>query len=139
MGAGRKGRHCVFGIFKDQIALDHAIDLLRSQNFRNSDISVLMQPSDKTRDLVVNKNTKSPEGATIGGITGALVGSALGWLVGAGALTIPGLEPILAAGPIIGAISGAGAGGAIGGITGGLIGIGIPEYETSRYEGFVKE
>lgn len=139
MGAGRKGRHSVFGIFKDQISLNHAVDMLRSQNFRNSDISVLMQTKEKTRDFAFKQNTKAPEGATMGAIAGVLAGGTLGWLVGSGALSIPGLGAFVAAGPVMSTIAGAGAGGTIGGITGGLIGLGIPEYEATRFEGFVKE
>jgi hypothetical protein len=37
------------------------------------------------------------------------------------------------------ALAGAGVGGAIGGIAGALIGLGMPEYEAKRYEGFVKD
>src|SRR5262249_40510566 len=71
--------------------------------------------------------------------TGAIIGGALGWLAGIGALAIPGLGPFIAAGPIMAALAGVGAGGAIGGIAGALIGMGIPEYEAKRYEGRVKE
>lgn len=36
------------------------------------------------------------------------------------------------------ALAGLGVDGAIGGIGGALVGIGIPEYEAKRYEGYVK-
>src|SRR6185436_6071909 len=65
-------------------------------------------------------------------------GGTLGWLVGIGALAIPGLGPFIAAGPIMAALAGAGVGGAVGGLTGALIGMGIPEYEAKRYEGLIK-
>jgi hypothetical protein len=42
-------------------------------------------------------------------------------------------------GPITAALAGAGVGGVVGGIAGALIGMGIPEYETKRYEGRIKE
>ncbi|HEY5870519.1 MAG TPA: DUF1269 domain-containing protein, partial [Candidatus Tectomicrobia bacterium] len=61
------------------------------------------------------------------------------WLVGIGALAIPGLGPFIAAGPIMAALSGAAAGAALGGLAGALIGLGIPEYEAKRYEGKIKE
>jgi uncharacterized membrane protein len=67
------------------------------------------------------------------------LGGALGWLVGIGALAIPGVGPFIAAGPILAALSGAAVGAAVGGITGALIGMGIPEFEAKRYEGRVKE
>ena len=67
------------------------------------------------------------------------MGGGLGWLVGIGALAIPGVGPLIAAGPIVAALTGVGVGGAIGGIAGALIGMGIPEYEAKRYEGRIKE
>ena len=68
-----------------------------------------------------------------------MLGGGLGWLVGIGALAIPGVGPFIAAGPIMAALAGAGVGGAVGGLTGALIGMGIPEYEAKRYEGRVKD
>jgi len=67
-----------------------------------------------------------------------VVGGALGWLAGIGALAIPGLGPFIAAGPIMAALAGVGVGGTVGGVTGALVGMGIPEYEAKRYEGRLK-
>jgi hypothetical protein len=53
-------------------------------------------------------------------------------------LAVPGIGPLLAAGPIVAALAGAGAVGVAGGIVGALVGLGIPEYEAKRYEGRVK-
>jgi len=75
----------------------------------------------------------------IGSSGGAILGGALGWMVGIGALAIPGLGPFIAAGPIMAALAGAAGGAAAGGLTGALIGMGIPEYEAKRYEGKVKD
>jgi hypothetical protein len=82
--------------------------------------------------------TKAPEGAAAGAGTGAVIGGALGWLAGIGTLAVPGLGPLIAAGPIMAALSGAAVGGGVGGLTGALIGMGIPEFEAKRYEGKVK-
>src|SRR5208282_1925891 len=57
---------------------------------------------------------------------------------GIGSLAIPGVGPLIAAGPIIAALTGVGVGGAVGGIAGALVGMGIPEYEAKRFEGRVK-
>lgn len=135
----KKGSNAVFGIFNDRFALEKAVDQLKVNGFRNSDISVLMQDAGQTTDFAHEKNTKAPEGIATGASTGILGGGILGWLAGAGALAIPGIGPFVAAGPIMAAIAGAGIGGAVGGITGGLLGLGIPEYEAKRYETFVKE
>jgi hypothetical protein len=100
---------------------------------------VLLPESSGTKDFAHEKGTKAPEGATTGAGTGVVLGGAMGWLLGVGALAIPGLGPFIAAGPIMAALAGAGVGGAVGGIAGALIGMGIPEYEAKRYEGRVKD
>jgi hypothetical protein len=129
----------VFGIYRDRTSVENAVDVLRQENFRNTDISVLFPENQGTKDFAHEKNTKAPEGAATGAGSGAVIGGALGWLTGIGALAIPGLGPFIAAGPIVAALAGVGVGGAIGGIAGALIGMGIPEYEAKRYEGRVKE
>ena len=127
----------VFGIYPTYGALDGAVESLRASGFRNTDISVLFPENVGTKDFGHEKNTKAPEGAATGGTTGAILGGAIGWLAGIGALAIPGIGPFIAAGPIVAALAGVGAGSVVGGITGALIGIGIPEYEAKRYEGRV--
>ena len=128
----------VFGIYRDTTILGNGLERLRAAGFRSTDVSVLMPENLGTKDFAHKKDTKAPEGTTTGAVTGGVIGGALGWLVGIGALAIPGLGPFIAAGPIMGLLAGVGAGGAVGGITGALIGMGIPEYEAKRYEGRVK-
>src|SRR6187402_1721323 len=115
------------------------VDRLKAAAFSNSDISVLMPDRSGTKDFAVDNSTKAPEGAATGAGTGAALGGGLGWLAGIGALAIPGLGPLIAAGPIMAALGGAAVGGAVGGLTGALVGLGIPEYEAKRYEGKVKD
>lgn len=129
----------VFGIYPSLTSVEIGVDELKSAGFRNTDISVLFPESAGTRDFAHEKSTKAPEGAAAGGGTGAILGGALGWLMGIGALAIPGLGPFIAAGPVMAALAGAGVGGTLGGIAGALIGMGIPEYEAKRYEGQVKD
>lgn len=129
----------VFCIASSTLQANQIVDGLREQGFSNNDISALFPDNEGTRDFAHEKGTKAPEGATAGAGSGALLGGALGWLAGIGALAIPGVGPFVAAGPIAAALSGAAVGGAVGGITGALIGMGIPEYEAKRYEGKVKE
>ncbi len=128
----------VFGIYPNRSGIEYALSVLKDTGFRNTDVSVLLPENLGTKDLGTEKATKAPEGATAGAASGAAIGGALGWLVGAGALAIPGLGPFIAAGPIVAALAGIGAGGAVGGFTGALIGMGIPEYEAKRYEGRVR-
>ncbi|HEY3825939.1 MAG TPA: quinol:electron acceptor oxidoreductase subunit ActD, partial [Bryobacteraceae bacterium] len=128
----------VFGIYRDTVGLSSGLEALRAAGFRNTDVSVLLSENAGTKDFVHQKDTKAPEGATTGGTTGAVVGGVLGWLAGIGALAIPGIGPLIAAGPIVGMLAGAGAVGVAGGIVGTLVGLGIPEYEAKRFEGRVK-
>jgi hypothetical protein len=129
----------VYGIYRNRVNVEHAVDTLREQGFRNTDISVLFPENQGSKDFAVEKNTKAPEGAATGAGSGAVVGGTLGWLAGIGLLAIPGVGPFIAAGPIMGLLAGAGVGGAVGTIVGALIGMGIPEYEAKRYEGRIKE
>lgn len=129
----------VYGIYPNELSVESAVEALKEAGFRNTDISVLFADNRSNKDFAHEKNTKAPEGAAAGAGSGVVVGGALGWLAGIGALAIPGLGPFIAAGPIMGLLGGMGAGGVIGGITGALIGMGIPEYEAKRYEGRIKE
>src|ERR1700686_133775 len=129
----------VFGIYRHRDGVENAVEALRQEGFRNTDISVLFPENEGTKDFAHKKETKAPEGATTGATTGAVIGGGLGWLAGIGALAIPGLGPFIAAGPIMAALAGVGVGGAGGGGTGALVGMGIPEYEAKRYEGRVKK
>jgi hypothetical protein len=132
-------RHkAVFGIYASANIAENAVDQLLAAGFSSSDISVLLPDQDSTRAFAHEKATKAPEGVTAGTVAGGVVGGALGVLAGIGALAIPGIGPLLAAGPIVAALAGVGAGGTLGGIVGALVGMGIPEYEAKRFEGAVK-
>jgi hypothetical protein len=128
----------VFGICRDVRQLETTVDALRVAGFRNDDISALFPDKKSTRDFALESNTKAPEGAATGAGAGLVLGGALGWLVGIGALAVPGLGPFIAAGPLMAALAGAGVGGVVGELAGALIGLGMPEFEAKRYEGLVK-
>lgn len=128
----------VFGIFATRTHAEEAVDALRAAGFRNTDISVLFPDNVGTKDFAVEHHTKAPEGTAAGAASGAVLGGVLGWLAGIGMLAIPGIGPLVAAGPIVAALAGVGAAGAVGGMVGALVGMGIPEYEAKRYEGRVK-
>jgi len=128
----------VFGIYASPATAENAVDYLLSLGFTNSAISVLMPDDDTTRAFAHEKNTKAPEGTAAGATTGGVIGGTLGLLAGIGALAIPGVGPLIVAGPLVATLAGVGAGGAVGGVVGALVGMGIPEYEAKRYEGSVK-
>jgi hypothetical protein len=128
-----------FGLYSDRVQVEEGIIALVAARFRHEDISVLFPDNEGTKDFAHEKNTKAPEGTTAGAGAGGAIGGTLGLLVGIGALVIPGLGPLIAAGPIVAALAGMGAGGAVGGLVGALVGMGIPEYEAKRYDGRVRK
>jgi hypothetical protein len=128
----------VFCIAKSEEQATRIVNELKEAGFSNNDVSVLLPDRAGSRDFAHEHHTKAPEGAATGAIAGGVMAGVLGWLVGIGSLAIPGVGPLIAAGPILAALSGAAAGGAVGGLAGGLVGLGIPEYEAKQYEGKVK-
>ena len=129
----------VFGILRSRQEVEETVSTLRAAGFRSTDISVLLPDNEGTKDLAHEKHTKAPEGATAGGVAGGAIGGILGGLMGVGIIAIPGLGPLLAAGPVIAALTGVGSGGVVGGLIGALVGLGIPEFEAKRYEGRIKQ
>jgi hypothetical protein len=128
----------VIAIAKSEDQAVRIVEQLKAAGFSNNDVSVLLPDRAGSRDFAHEHHTKAPEGAATGAVVGGLAAGALGWLVGIGSLAIPGVGPLIAAGPIMAALSGAAAGGAVGGLAGALVGMGIPEYEAKQYEGKVK-
>ena len=115
------------------------MERLKNANFSNNDISVLFPDKETTLDFATRNTPRRPKALPPGQAPGGVVGGALGWLAGIGALAIPGVGPFIAAGPILAALSGAAAGATAGGIVGGLIGLGIPEPGAKRYESKIKQ
>lgn len=128
----------VFCIAKSEEQAVRIVNLLKEAGFSNNDVSMLLPDRAGRRDLGHEQHTKAPEGATTGAVVGGIGAGVLGWLVGIGSLAIPGVGPLIAAGPILAALTGVAAGGAVGGVAGGLIGAGVPEYEAKQYEGKLK-
>lgn len=105
---------------------EEAVADLRQQGF-DREVSLLVKDSERTK----GREGGIGEGVTTGGVLGGLAGLALG----AGALAIPGIGPVVALGPITGLLSGA----ATGGVAGGLVDWGIPETEGRNYEAEVQQ
>lgn len=132
-------KRAVFGIVKSYAEAEFVVQELKRVGFAQGDISALFPDQAGTRDFAHEKHTKAPEGAVAGAGTGGLAGGTLGLLAGIGALAIPGFGPLIAAGPLLAALSGAAVGAAVGGLTGALVGMGIPELEAKQYEGKIRD
>ncbi len=77
-------------------------------------------------------------GAGTGAVAGGLLGGGAGLLAGIGALAIPGVGPVVAAGWLIATLAGAGVGAASGGLVGSLTGAGVSRDEAHVYSEGVK-
>ena len=123
-GSGQ-GQATLVGVFSSYDAAEKAVNDLRKQGFNQEEISIISKDSRSNQ-----RSGQYNDDITDGALTGGTIGGLGGLLLGAGALAIPGLGPIIAAGPIAAALSGAVAGG----IAGGLIDWGIPAEASQRYE-----
>jgi hypothetical protein len=128
-----------FGVFPTIANAEAAVDGLTMAGFSNQDVSVLLSDQGELAEFVAENSTKASGGATAGAGVGGVVGGTLGLLAGIGALAIPGVGPLIAAGPIMASLAGLGVGGAVGGLVGTLVGMGIPEFEAKVYDGRLKD
>jgi hypothetical protein len=106
----------VYCVSSDEPKANAILTQLRSAGF-NSEISVLLESDAETKNLSLKEN--AARGAGVGSVVGALL-----------ALTIPGIGPALAIGPIAAMLGGAAAGGVVGGLAGGsgaVAPLGIPD------------
>jgi hypothetical protein len=129
-----QSRDTVVAVFDDRDDAQDAIEALRDAGFRADDISILARDRDTAGRLAEDTGTEAATGAATGAFAGGLLGGVAGWLVGSGALAIPGVGPIVAAGPIAAALGGAALGAAGGGIIGALVGAGVPDDEATYYD-----
>jgi len=121
----------IVGVFNSVLDANAAVRDLEAEGISRNDISIVanknatgyenLEERDKASDVVADAGI----GAAIGGVGGLLLSAA-------GAITIPVIGPVLAAGPIAAALTGAGIGAAAGGLIGALTESGIPE-EDARY------
>ncbi|MBO2944016.1 general stress protein [Paenibacillus sp. F411] len=129
----------IVGAFHTEQEATKAIEDLKQQGYSADEISVIAKDRDEAQHISDETETKAPEGLASGAATGGVVGGVTGLLAGLGALAIPGIGPIVAAGPIAATLTGAAVGAGAGGLVGGLIGLGIPEEEAKEYDEFVEE
>lgn len=134
----------VVALFDDFASANAAVRELVDNGFTRDDISLMASDSNGEYGRYASHGeadttSGAAEGAGVGAGIGAAIGGLGGLLIGLGALTIPGIGPVIAAGPLAAALTGlagAGAGAVAGGVTGGLLGalvdMGIPE-ETAQY------
>jgi hypothetical protein len=130
----------IVAVFADHDAAERMVRLLHQTGIPMSDLSIIGRGSQTTDEPV--GFVSAGDYATAGAATGAWFGGLLGLCVGAAFLVLPGIGPILVAGPLaaalLGGIEGALAGTALGSLTGALIGWGLPQEKALKYETHVK-
>lgn len=122
---------------------ERGIRALRHAGFSQEQIGVAVR--DRTtgqEEGSIETGSKAAEGAAAGAVGGGVLGGVLGLLIGAGALVIPGIGPVVAGGALASALgvtgataaAGAGIGAAAGGVLGALLGAGIPEEQAQYFD-----
>ena len=140
----------VIGMFDTLEDAEATIRDLQAVGISNTDISFV--GTDRRGETTVAGDEQAggehtgevAAGAGFGAGGGAIVGGLAGLLIGMGALMIPGIGPVLAAGPFAAAIGsagaalgagaiGAGIGAATGSLLGALVAAGIPDEDANVY------
>jgi len=135
------GRQTIAGLFPDRRSAERAIEELKRAGFHQQQIGVVIRDHER-RGVEHHRDTHAAEGAVTGVLGGGVLGGVAGYLLAIGALTIPGIGPVLAGGALAEALGvvagtaavGAGIGAAAGGLVGVLVGMGIPEEEAQHFE-----
>ncbi|MGG5822647.1 hypothetical protein [Falsiroseomonas sp. HW251] len=124
-------------LFDDSSTAQAAVNELEGAGFARDDISYVAGQGTSANDTTRTTTTRGDTGADTGAGTGATLGTVLGGgaglLAGLGALAIPGIGPIVAAGWLVATLTGAGVGAAAGGLLGGLAGAGFGEEDAATY------
>lgn len=117
------------GIFETEHEANNVILRLKEIGYREDEITVMAKDKEKM-DRLEGDTSRMGEGAAIGGTLGGIAAA----LPALGVLAIPGIGPILAAGPIAVILGGIVAGGVAGGLIGAFTKMGISEEDAKHYE-----
>lgn len=132
----------VYGVFDNVDSAERAVSALKDHGADGNEISVVRRSDGSGLPRLEEEASEgltvtSPGDVAAGAVKGGAAGLALGVLAGAVALTIPGIGPVLAAGPLasaIGAVLATSAAGIVGGgAVGYLVDQGVPDETAARY------
>ena len=120
----------VVGLFRDPVDAEAVLHDLELIGFSRDEVSLVAHDGSGKYSQTAAKEG-SEGGAGVG--TGAAIGGAAGVMLGLAALAIPGIGPVLAAGPLAVALTGAGVGAATGGMLGALGDLGLSHDHAQTY------
>jgi len=112
-----------------------AVRDLEAAGFSHDDLGIIATDADASKGPVTKQDhgDAAGSGTGIGGLVGGLVGGAGGLAAALGAIAIPGIGPLVAAGALATTVVGAGAGAVTGGLVGNLAGHGVKTEEAPVY------
>lgn len=112
------------------------VGMLEAAGVPHADISIVGSNHDGRLPATSPSDRTTPDAATgagTGASVGTMVGGGAGLLAGIGALAVPGIGPLVAAGWLIATLTGAGAGAAAGGLLGSLTEAGVHKDDAHVY------
>jgi len=127
----------VVGVFNDFTAAVNTTPDLVAAGLRKEDISVVTQDRKGEYAKFLEAETNPDASSNVG--TGAMIGGLGGLLIGLAALAIPGIGPVIAAGPLAAVFTGTALGAATGSLVGALNTVGVPEFEAKAYDQGIRE
>lgn len=116
----------VYCIASSRGRADRIVHDLKDADFPSTEVSALFLEQNAGEEPASGRKASGPADAIRG---------VMGWIAGGGRVVIPGVDPLIAAGPVAAALGGATAGG----VAGGLMDFGIPPAEARCYEGRIKD
>ena len=135
-----EGQATVIAVYPDHASAEDAVRRLQKEGIPMQDLSIIGKDFQAVEQPLGFVTTGTVAGA--GAKVGAWAGGLFGLLVGAAFLILPGVGPVVIAGPLaaalLGGLEGAAAGAAFGGLTGALVGLGVSKDKAIRYESQVK-
>lgn len=125
----------IVGLFDSAPNAQSAVGDLVQMGIARDEIGVVAYRSDDWRagDNAPMVSDTAAEDTLTGAGVGAAIGGISGLVMGLVVLPIPGIGPVLAAGPIVAALAGMGFGAAAGGLIGALTSVGVPEEHAQHY------
>ena len=126
----------VIAVYPNHDSAEDAVRRLQAEGIDMKNVSIIGKDFQAVEKPVgfVTTGSVAKDGAKVGAWSGGI----FGLLVGAAFLIVPGVGPVIIAGPLaaalLGGVEGALGGAAMGGLTGALVGLGVSKDKAIRYE-----
>lgn len=136
----------MIAVFDERAQAKAAIEALFEAGFSQSEVSLMANnvageeaidpyrhPGAAALETDVVHAEHESHATGTGAVTGGVLGGLAGLLLGMGSLAVPGVGPMVVAGPVAGLLAGAVGGAVVGGLVGALVELGVPEEDAHTY------